>query len=599
MQKKYNYLIIFAAISILYLPTVFYEFVWDDLILIINNTASHSLTNFFTALKDYPLTTNKQLISRPLTIFTFACTFTESNSAWLFHLVNITIHALNICLLYKLLSYFKTTSDKHRLGLCLIYGILPIHAGAVTYIAGRSELVGSFFILCSLINFIIFFQNRTIRNLTISAFLTMIACFAKETAVTVIFLTSTYTLLYENKNKKIINTIKYSIIPYSLSILPYTIWHIVYSLHPSHIKVESMQTLNDISVFLRLWIFIKNIPVYLNLLLNPLADIFIEVSRQITLYFSSDATLPIITVCVFALLGYKNFKNKNFQNIFFLIWFFCALLPYSNIVVPTMLHPKAHFLYIPGIGLIFIIFNYVAGSLTKYQKKYKYFFPLLLAAVLLLLSFRTSYINTKWKDPESLYSYNLKQNPEKIHFNMGLLFMQKQNYKQAEMHIKKSISFSLADIKNNYNRLLQFYITDEKTTKRIQDQIENKSLFPVCLNKIKTNTQSNIFIHKKEEKLKAELHKNIHVTFLQLKASLLTLSSCYIAQQEYKKAKDITSGILTMNVEDHNDYGLFYNLGFIAERQNNYTDAKKYYTKSLVLKKDYNLAAEGLKRVKN
>lgn len=599
IQKKFNYLIILATILTIYIPAVFYPFVWDDFLLITGNPAVKSLHNFFSTLLAYPLTQNYALVFRPVLMLSFALNYTISAAPWGFHLLNIILHIINISLLYGIIRSFKTVSPKRNLLFCLFYAVLPIHSSAVTYISGRSDLLSATFILLTIMLFLQFYKTRKKIFFLFSLLTTVLASFTKETTLTVILLSSLYILLYETKTNKIKAMFSYSLIPYTISVLPYTLWRLFYTLQPAFINEHLFsRNSNSFSLGQRILIFINSLPAYFNLLFNPLNKFYIESVPSVNFSFTTATYMVLLFIGIFILFLLKKIKTNNYTTVFFSLWFVVGLLPFSNLIIPTMLFPKPHFLYIPAVGILFVCFDFLNKKTETFNKKYKYILPTVIVLLISSLACRTFYINSKWKNAETLYLHNLSQNPEKINFNLALLYIEKGNLEKANQYLSESIKASLAEIEKIYLLLLPFY-KDNQT-------IQNKII--VEINKIKngsiTKNINDIFIDDKNRPASIKkyipqkaLHKNISTSFAQLKTSLVTKGAILIKQKKYNAAKKILSECLELNLKSKNDYGIYYNLGFIDEKTGNKVAAENNLRKCLDLNKAYKPAQEALKKL--
>lgn len=597
IQKKYNYILILTTIFLIYFPACFYDFVWDDLLLIVNNSASKGLSAFFGQIGAYPLTPNRLIIFRPLTFFTFALNYDLFGQSPLsFHLLNIILHGFNMILVFKILKFLTCHSSKSLTFFCILYGLFPLHAGAVTYISGRSELLAAFFILLAFLTFMHFVKNEKISLLTASVLFAALAAFAKETAVIIVPFTFFYILLFYQKKNKLMALFKYSLIPFSLSLLPYTLWRLYYSSHSLHLQTQITKSLISVSFPKRFLVFISSMPKYLSYLFNPWQKINVEILPVID--FSLNATMTasfaFIAICIF--LIYRWIKNKNTINAFLTICFFCGLLPFSNLVIPTMMIPKAHFLYLPGIGITFVLFRSICGVFARKNKPCGYALAIVLLCV---ITGRTFYVNSRWKNEETLYAYNLKQNPEKIYFNQGLMFFKEGKYEKAEAALNKSISLSLAEIRKNYAIICNTYAKNTDVQKAIQAEINkiDNNLVPSHLPQILPQTADNVFTAYQNSDEDMELKKNLLLSFKQLKLSLSALGSCQMAKGNYRQAKKNLNNIISAFTDDKEDYGIYYNLGFIAEKQNDFKSAKTFYEKSAKLNPLYLRTQEALKRI--
>ncbi len=148
------------------------EFVYDDLGIIVHNPYLHS-RSLFTALSFNPF--------RSLVYFTYWVQWQLGASSLGFRIFNLLLHFLNGLLLLALCR--RLFEDKPRAGIFASLGLWlnPIFLEAVNLIAGRFDLLMSFFYLLCLICFLGFERSR-IYQLGFYLFL-LLALFSKETAV--------------------------------------------------------------------------------------------------------------------------------------------------------------------------------------------------------------------------------------------------------------------------------------------------------------------------------------------------------------------------------------------------------------------------------
>ncbi|MBI2057837.1 MAG: hypothetical protein HYT63_02545 [Candidatus Yanofskybacteria bacterium] len=111
---------------------------------------------------------------RPLTLLSYSGTLLFSESTAAMRLVNIVVHSANAVLVFALalLFFSKKTSYIAAIG----FSILPINAGTVVSMVGRSDLLGVFFLLLSLL---FFYKEK--RFLSVLSF--FLALLAKDFSV--------------------------------------------------------------------------------------------------------------------------------------------------------------------------------------------------------------------------------------------------------------------------------------------------------------------------------------------------------------------------------------------------------------------------------
>ena len=142
-----------AALAVLlYLPTLGAAFVWDDLDLIVRNRDLHAFAWLRLATTDYWQATGGGTgMWRPLVMLSFAAdgALSHFDPAW-FHLVNALAYAASTAAL-TLLARRWSGSVLAALLAGAWYATLPAHAEAVAWIAGRTDVFATLFMVLALL----------------------------------------------------------------------------------------------------------------------------------------------------------------------------------------------------------------------------------------------------------------------------------------------------------------------------------------------------------------------------------------------------------------------------------------------------------------
>jgi hypothetical protein len=135
--------LIFAIAVALYLPTVKYNFVQDDRVIVVGNPAVHSLSlavRSFT--RPYWPPPNAGGLYRPLTILSYAADWRlAGGQPWLFHLMNSLWHGLAALLVVAVVVRWLPEPAAFAAG--LVFALHPVHVEAVAGIVGRAELLAA------------------------------------------------------------------------------------------------------------------------------------------------------------------------------------------------------------------------------------------------------------------------------------------------------------------------------------------------------------------------------------------------------------------------------------------------------------------------
>jgi hypothetical protein len=180
--------VVLAAIAValgvsVYAMTLHDPFVYDDFTEVVDNASIRDLTNLEAIVRHN--------ITRPVTNLSNAIDYAvwELNPVG-YHLTNILLHALNIVLCFV---FVRTLTIDRRsrpesttwmpFAVATMFAVHPMLTEAVTYIAGRSELLVSALILSSLLAFRRAFTAGGAGALTLGIVFFVLALGTKETAI--------------------------------------------------------------------------------------------------------------------------------------------------------------------------------------------------------------------------------------------------------------------------------------------------------------------------------------------------------------------------------------------------------------------------------
>ncbi|HEV8265224.1 MAG TPA: hypothetical protein VGQ06_09740 [Gemmatimonadales bacterium] len=131
---------VFAAAVALYLPTVRYSYVQDDMLIIRNNAATHGVGAALRALDEpYWPPPSRGGMYRPLTTLSFGVDWSISGArpGW-FHFMNALWHGLACALVVLVLARWLPESAAFVAG--LIFAVHPVHVEGVANLVSRGEL---------------------------------------------------------------------------------------------------------------------------------------------------------------------------------------------------------------------------------------------------------------------------------------------------------------------------------------------------------------------------------------------------------------------------------------------------------------------------
>ena len=152
---------------VVYFPTLSYDFVWDDFLVVVNNPFTHSWENFpkiFTReyitypveteyVGNYPIGSGENSYRPVATMSVFIDHAVWKLNPFGHHLSNLVFHLANVVLVFVFLS-FVTRNRVAALISALFFGVHPLNTEAVTVVSFREDLLAFLFVMSSMILFV-------------------------------------------------------------------------------------------------------------------------------------------------------------------------------------------------------------------------------------------------------------------------------------------------------------------------------------------------------------------------------------------------------------------------------------------------------------
>lgn len=361
MKQKYHLFLLILAVSIAYSNSFNGAFQFDDYNVIVDNKTVHSWRTWYSNLTEG---------IRPLLKFTYTLNWTSGAGLFGFHLVNTSIHAANVIMLYFLsLKIISPVMDKERasrtaLFASLLFALHPVQTEAVTYISGRSVSLMSMFYLASILLYLRGIccekmRMRVILLYILSPIFFVMAALTKETALTLplALLLIERTIQYE---KRWFDFIKKQAVHWGLLI----VLLLAFIAHPEQGRLleysfdirgmgdNIMTQINGISYLLTQLIVLNgmNIDPDLPIITAWSTPLFIK-----TVFLIILLALAIITLRFRPLFGFG------------ILWFFLHLIP-TNSIVPRLDVANDRQLYLASFG-IFLSITTEAGRFLRSTQK--------------------------------------------------------------------------------------------------------------------------------------------------------------------------------------------------------------------------------------
>ena len=408
------------------------EMFWDDDDFILKNRYIKDwkyFPNFFSE----NLVAGGYLLSnywRPvlLTVFSFAWhTWGTWEPGW--HSLNILFHSLNGVLLFFLLArLFKNRLFALVVG--LIFVAHPVHNEAVVYVNSLGDSLATFFVLSALLLFVRFRESGKAayasRNFYFSLLFFPLAIMSKETGFVFCGLVCVMDVLLLQKDDSLLKRIGQSL----KAVWPFLLIAIIYVyLRGTALNFNnSFNFYNEHNAFtdnigIRLLTFFKACFFYAGFIFFPYQ---LRVERQMPFahsLFEADVIVGGIYIALLLFCIWK-FWRKNPILAFGCCWFFIAIAPASNILVPINAVVYEHFLYMPMIGIIIVLI----GVLLPYIEKRKLLIPAGAALIFIIAIFCAINIhrNLEWRTAIGFYEKLVRYAPSyRVINNLGMEYADK------------------------------------------------------------------------------------------------------------------------------------------------------------------------------
>ena len=349
-----------------------------------------------------------------------------------YHWVNLVIHCVNVALAYALgIAVFRATAPAWALA--ALWGLHPLLTEPVTNIVGRADLLAAFGVLTGLLCYVRATSaagRRRFAWLTGIAAAQAIGIFSKESAVVMPGIMLLYDLAGLQRA-----TWRRRAPAYAVLALPFIVFFYLRSQVGLHMLIPfadnplvragfwtaRLTALKVIGRFLGLFLWPARLTADYSYNAVPLVGLQLSNWKDARAFLA--ITVSLASALLVLILALRARRNER-PMLFFLAFFFVAILPTSNLIVLIGSIMAERFLYLPSVGLAGFV---VAGIYALGQRK-----PLhrpitsqaawaALGVTCIALGARTYARNLDWQDELSLWSSTVNVSPgsAKAHYNLG------------------------------------------------------------------------------------------------------------------------------------------------------------------------------------
>lgn len=414
LNKTKEIIFLICINIVLYINTLFFGFVWDDIRQIVFNDS------LLSSIRDLSFLTSRvgENVSyyRPVFFLSLALDAKIFGFAeWGFHLTNLFLHILVVIFAYRVVQCLSFGENIAFLS-ALIFTLHPSHSESVAWVSARNELLYSLF---GLIAF-----NFYIKKSFWGYPFFILSILSKETAVVIPMLFLFYDFFWKNKIDK--NKIFY--------LSGYFVLNLIYLVYRKYLLPEPFG--DPASLLIKLFTIINNVVFYLKKFIYPF-DLKIFYSGLIKSGIDNDVLFSFILLLLLVPLSLFLFK-KDKRFFFFIFWFLLLILPVSGLVITsTITFGSDRYLYLPSFGLSFLMAYFIIKVPSKAQ----------IAIILFLMFFWGGYSikrNLVFKNQEVFIANALKDAPDNplVWNEIGVYYFYIGEFDKAEEIFKKVISLN-------------------------------------------------------------------------------------------------------------------------------------------------------------
>ncbi len=368
MKNKKAFIVCLGGIVLLnillYLPTINYDFISDDHVLIVENPR---IKHFDGLVKDmispFSLRVDSPLLPywRPLVLFSYYLDYQIwGMTPGGFHLTNILVNTLNALLVF-LIFFFITGKLTPASFIALIFSIHPSHVESAAWISGRTDLLSSMFILSSIYFALLFTRRKKVLWYWLSLAALIFALLSKEVAL---FLSIILTFIFyfglpkeertrKNKWKRLLATIPFWVITGI-----YVLLHWQFTQIPGFISKLS---------FKHIFLIIKTIGAYVRIILFPFFPAPYFSMRE---YNTMAGEYFLLCFLAIVLLAWIFKRRKNFKMSLSGLTALIFLVPVLDpIIIPAYPNITFRFAYLASIFAAVFFTEIILNVNVKKKKK--------------------------------------------------------------------------------------------------------------------------------------------------------------------------------------------------------------------------------------
>ncbi|MBI3331840.1 tetratricopeptide repeat protein [Candidatus Peregrinibacteria bacterium] len=343
-----------------------------------------------------------------------------------FHLLNLLLHAGNAMLVTWLLVLLTKNRPLAVLG-ALIFAVHPLHTEAVVWVAGRKDLLSTFFSLLTVIQYLRYREgNRSAYILSVLFLLLALLSKATAMAIPAVLILSDLCLERRRIDRR-----------FFLDKVPFIILAAIFIVVALGGKER---VIGDSSLVETILIAAKSTTFYLQKLFFPAGLTITYMQNDPVSILTPDLLIRVvITLLILLASGWALWKKP---------WLAFGVLFYLATLAPTYLNARKggtvffavdRYAYLPSIGILILLTTLATGLSGRNHRRIA-----LGISIVSILMIILSRMQTKtWETPEALYTHAHQVYPETVltYVDLAELNRKKRRYQEAAAYIQEGLRY--------------------------------------------------------------------------------------------------------------------------------------------------------------
>ncbi len=447
--------LLLAAVAATFANAVGNGFVYDDQLVIVDDPAVRlPLSAGLTGLNYRPLRTLSYRVDYAL----------AGMDPRAFHVGNILYHGLAVLLVYALLVGLGAAPPGALVG-ALVFAVHPVQADAVSYAAGRRDVLCGLFYALGVVAYLRYRRTGRPASLALAAVASVLAILAKEMAIT-LPLACVLVDRWERRRAVVAGGVRQQpgagstrqlVYLALLALLGGAALALTYGRHVLHLATERPWHGGSIganaATVARVW------TKYLQLVLWP-ATLSVDYSYDAfpvsTSLGDPRALASIAMLTLVAALAWARWRRGGRVGLG-LAWAAVTLLPVSHIV-PFRELLAEHYLYVPMMGVAIAVSGVLDAAVVRWPRRRRVVAAVAVVGVAALAA-RTVIRNRDWQDRITLWSATVAVYPDcaRAQYNLGQAYFERSRFADAERAWHAAAALQPDDLETTRGLAMLYY----------------------------------------------------------------------------------------------------------------------------------------------